>query len=917
MKKKLIEVALPLDAINAAASREKSIRHGHPSTLHLWWARRPLAACRAVLFAQLVDDPSSHPDRFPTEKDQDDERKRLFEIIERLVKWENSNNERVLAEAREEIRKSCGGHIPPVHDPFSGGGSIPLEAQRLGLEARGSDLNPVAVLIGKAMIEIPPRFAGRPPVHPDANPRSHWERAEGLAEDVRLYGQWMRDEAYRRIGHLYPRVDLPEEHGGGKATVIAWLWARTVASPNPVLGGAHVPLVKSFELSRKGKRTWVEPVIDEREQSYTFFIRTGEGDVPKGTVGRNGARCLLSDIAIPLSYIRDQAKQGKMSQRLMAVVAEGSRGRIYLPPDPVSETAAAQAKPSWEPQTKLPEKALGFRIQGYGITSHADLFSQRQSVALTTFSGLIDEFRQMVIGNSKTKEKLEIDQKGLSQGGEGLAAYKEAISIYLSLAIDKAADYWSSFCSWNILRGLIRNTFGRQAMPMVWDFAECNPFSNSTGNWMAHVNWVWKVIEKLPTGKQGFIDQWDIIEDPYQDTQPMITTDPPYYDNIGYADLSDFFYIWMRKNLRPIFPQLFRTMLVPKTPELIAEPNRHGGRQNAEAFFLEGMSRAMGTMATACNKNFPCALFYAFKQNETDAGGTSSTGWETFLEAIIKAGFSISGTWPMRTEFKGRVRNFESNALATSIVLVCRKRTEDAPMATRADFINALRAELPQALRSLVHGNLAPVDLPQASIGPGMAVFSRYSQVLESNGEPLNVRTALQLINAEVDHFFSEQESAYDEDTRFALTWYQQYGYGEGPFGVAESLATARNISVDGVVRAGIAKSGKGLVRILRREELEEDWDPRLDKRLSIWEATQHLCKLLEKGEAKAARLMGALGENAALVHDLAYHLYKICERKGWAEDARAYNLLAVSWNGIAELREEEPVQGQLDLGME
>ncbi|EAX48519.1 protein of unknown function DUF1156 [Thermosinus carboxydivorans Nor1] len=929
-KKKLIEVALPLDAINQASAREKSIRHGHPSTLHLWWSRKPLATCRAVLFATLVDDPSSHPDRFPTEADQEKERKRLFGIIEELVKWENTNNEEVLAKARKEIMKATNNNPPPVYDPFCGGGSIPLEAQRLGLAAYASDLNPVAVLITKALIEIPPRFAGRAPVNPEARRQigagQGWQGAAGLAADVRYYGEWMRREAAKRIGHLYPKVKLPPEHGGGEATVIAWLWARTVRCPNPACGW-EMPLASKFWLStKKGKEAWVEPVVDGAVKQVRFVVKTGKGKPPEGTVSRRGAKCICCGTPVAFDYIRGEGQAGRMGVRLMAIVAEGRNGRVYVGPDEEHVQTALAARPQNVPDTDLPEKALGFRVQQYGMTKHKDLFTPRQLVALTTFSDLVAAAREQVYQDAVAAGMAD-DGTRLNDGGAGAAAYADAVATYLALAVDKGADYWSSMCSWHTSGEKMRNTFGRQAIPMVWDYAECCPFSTSTGNWTACVDWVWKVIHQLGSRILGKVYQLDATE-PNFGFSAIISTDPPYYDNIGYADLSDFFYVWLRRALHGIYPDIFSTVLVPKAPELVATPYRFGGdKDKAKAFFEHGLGAAFATMRQMAHPDYPLTVYYAFKQADTEAGdegaethgSTASTGWETMLEGLLKAGFVITGTWPMRSELSNRPVANGTNALASSIVLVCRPRPNDAPLATRREFLSALRRELPQALHELQQGSIAPVDMAQCAIGPGMAIFSRYKRVLEADGQPMPVRTALALINQELDAYLAAQEGAMDEDTRFCAAWFEQFGLGEAPFGEADVLARAKNTAVDRLVSDGILAAAKGKVRLIKRDELA-DFSPEHDSRLTVWRSAQQLVKaLLEGGEDAAARLALRLGgERAEQAKALAYRLYTICERRGWTDEALAYNTLVVSWPAIqqkmVEFAARPAVQVELSL---
>ncbi|MCZ7570813.1 MAG: DUF1156 domain-containing protein [Ardenticatenaceae bacterium] len=956
-RKKLIEVALPLDAINKASAREKSIRHGHPSTLHLWWARRPLAAARAVIFAQMVDDPSANPDLFPSERAQEKERERLFRIIEDLVKWENTTNEAVLQQARDEIwqswRRACAENadlprakglfdrykLPAFHDPFAGGGALPLEAQRLGLEAYASDLNPVAVLICKAMIEIPPRFAGKPPMNPAAGREKtliakQWKGAQGLAEDVRYYGRWMRDEAEKRIGHLYPKIEITAEtakerpdlkkYVGQKLTVIAWLWARSVKSPNPAFANVDVPLVSTFMLStKKGKEAYVEPIIlgawasrphageTPGTQGYRFTVKVGKPKnaeaAKSGTKLARGAnfKCLMSGSPISPDYIKAEGRAGRMGARLMAIVAEGERGRVYLAPTSEHEAAARKAKPEWKPESALPDDPRNFWTVQYGLTTYGDLFTPRQLVALTTFSDLVGEAMER-IRRDAVAAGLPDDGKPLRTGGTGATAYAEAIATYCGLAVSKAADYSSSLVVWSPSRDQAKSTFARQALPMVWDYAEVNPLAGAAGDVTVSLSGIARVIGDCSALKVGIITQEDAR------TQMVaagmtVSTDPPYYDNIGYADLSDFFYVWLRRSLRSVFPDLFATLAVPKAEELVAMPYRHGSKDSAEKFFLDGMRQAMHRLAEQAHPAFPVTIYYAFKQSESKSkAGTASTGWETFLDAVIRAGFAISGTWPIRTERSARSISIDTNALASSIVLVCRPHAADAPTATRREFVAALKRELPEALRLLQAGNIAPVDLAQAAIGPGMAVFTRYASVLDTQGTPMSVREALALINQILDEVLAEQEGDFDADSRWALAWFEQVGFHDDPFGVAETLSKAKNTSVAGLEQAGILKSSRGKVRLLRPEELPADWDPVKDPRLTAWEIVHHLIRVLESGgESAAADLVARLGARAEVARELAYRLYTLCERKKRAAEALAYNSLVQSWPEIARLARE------------
>jgi len=892
----------------------------------------------------MVDDPSANPDLFPTEKAQEKERKRLFKIIEELVKWENTTNERVLEAARTEIwqswRRACAENadhprakslfdrnkLPAFHDPFAGGGALPLEAQRLGLEAYASDLNPVAVLINKAMIEIPPKFAGRPPVNPEARSEKRllareWRGAEGLAEDVRYYGKWMRDEAEKQSGHLYPKIAVTAEmakerpdlrpYVGRELTVIAWLWARTVKSPNPAFADVDVPLVSTFMLfTKKGKEAYVEPVIEGR--GYRFTVKVGKPvDLTAAKVGttagkRRAFRCLMSGVPITYDHIREEGKAGRIGERLMAIVAEGERRREYLTPSEEHETSAQAANPEWTPELSLPDNPRDFKTPNYGLTTFGDLFTPRQIVALTTFSDMVQKARECVYRDALAVG-LPDESTPLAKGGTAAKAYAEAVGIYLTCGISRAADYWNSIATWEPGGGFVAHAFTRQAIRMVWDFAESNPFSDASGNWASTcIKWVERVIAEFcpASGGQAVMAeaQTQIISN-----EKIVSTDPPYYDNIGYADLSDFFYVWLRRSLKSVFPNLFATLAVPKTEELVATPYRHGGKKQAEIFFMDGMTRAMHSLADQAHPCFPVTIYYAFKQSEREGDeGTASTGWETFLDAVIKAGFSIYGTWPMRTERGARSIGIGSNALASSIILVCYPRPTNALTASRREFLAALKSELPNALTHLQQSNIAPVDLAQSAIGPGMAVYTRYSRVLESDGSPLTVRTALALINQVLDEVLAEQEGDFDADSRWALAWFEYSGFEEGDYGVAETLSKAKNTSVQGLVEAGVLASKGGKVRLLSPGDLPENWDPATDSRLTVWEMVHHLIRVLESGgESAAAELAAKLDSQAEPARELAYRLYTVCERKKRASEALAYNALVQSWPEISRLARE------------
>jgi putative DNA methylase len=940
---KLIEVALPLEAINEAAGREKNIRQGHPGTLHLWFAPRPLAAARAIIFAQLVDDPSACPEEFPTAAAQEAERQRLFRLLEQLVQWENTTNEGVLEPAREEIRRSwrrcCADNaahpdaatlfnpetLPGFHDPFAGGGALPLEAQRLGLEAHASDLNPVAVLVNKAKIEIPSRFAAHAPVNPTARGdrglfSREWRGAQGLAEDVRYYGQWMRDEAQRRIGHLYPTVlvtaDMVRErpdlapYEGQELTVIAWLWARTVKSPNPAFATVDVPLASTFMLSTKArKEAYVEPVVEKG--GYRFTVRVGKPKDPEaakaGTKLARGAnfRCLMSGAPIAPEHIYAQANAGGMGARLMAIVAEGTRGRVYLAPTAEHEAAALQAEPTWKPEVAMPENPRWFSPPLYGLKTYGDLFTPRQLVALTTFADLVGEARER-IRQDALNAGLSGDATPLRDGGTGALAYAEAVGVYLALIVDKAADYNSTISSWIAGGETLRGTFGRQAIPMVWDFCEANILGGASGSFASGLQQVMKALVLLGAGARGHVVQADAQQQGIS-VNKIVSTDPPYYDNIGYADLSDFFYVWLQRPLAATFPTLFRDDAVPKREELVATPYRHGGKEAAEHFFLAGMGNAMHAISQRVHPSFPVTIYYAFKQSEnSDKAGVTNTGWDTFLAAVVASGFTVRGTWPVRTEREGRSIGNGANALASSVVLVCRKATSNMSKATRREFVAALRGQMPAALAELRAGNIAPVDLAQAAIGPGMAIYSAFAGVLDTQGNTLSVREALALINQTLDEILSEQEGDFDADSRWALSWFEQFGFDEGEYGVALVLAQAKNTGMNGLAEAGLIRSRQGKVRLLRPSELPVTWDPTSDARLTAWESVHHLVRALSTGgETAAAALVSKLGGHADVARELCYRLYTLCERKKRAAEAMDYNGLVQAWPAIMARQRE------------
>lgn len=929
--KKLIEVALPLEKINNESAREKNIRYGHPSTLHLWWARRPLAAARAVIWASLVDDPSSHPEMFPTEEEQNKERQRLFRILENLVVWENSTDEKILNQAKKEIEKYTDGKEIALLDPFAGGGAIPLEAQRLGLEVYAHDLNPVAVMINKAMIEIPSLFAGSRAVNEEAHNIIGYENglsgALALANDVEYYGQMLKNEAYKRIGRFYPKVEVPKKMGGGKATVIAWIWARTVKCPNPACGET-VPLMNSFWLSKKkGKEAYLKPIIHSGKIRFEVVdgvpskrdidqVNVGTKYMNENGKGKNATFCCPFCHAgiVNGEYADAQAEKGLMGEIPVAIVAEGNRRQLYFSVDNLEFSVLKEEINNYYEAYGIDEKVSHDECRGtfasnaqgrhYGMYQFKDYFTKRQLITLSTFCDIAKEL-QNKIEEDAIKAGMPNDHIPLNQGGHGALAYGQSISVYLAFAIDRQTDLLSSMATWINSIGAIRNTFARQGIAMSWDYAEVNPFSQSAGCFDNMLGWIIKCLKELPASGKAHVEQFDAQSDA-QLRNIMISTDPPYYDNICYSDLSDYFYVWMRQTLQNTFPGLFSTMLVPKGEELIANPYRFDGDSGkAKDFFENGMLNTCKLLYKYTTDDIPITIYYAYKEGE------SSGGWETMLSAIINAGLRITGTWPMRTEREVRTVASNANALASSIVLVCRRRDVDAPQVTRRNFVNALRRELKPALQKLQKSNIAPVDLAQSSIGPGMGVFSQYKCVLESDGTKMTVGSALQVINQELDLFLNEQDGTLDKESRFCVDLYTQYAFNNVKYGDADTLARAKNTSVAAMASNGILYAQKSIVHLLERTELTE----KIDSNSSTWMLCQQLTHAMEVGGIEScakivSSIYGTAPENAK---DLAYRLFTIATKNKWTQESYAYNALVVSWPEIqsraAALQAIEPKQ--------
>jgi putative DNA methylase len=896
-KKKLIENGIPLTVINEESKREKSLRHGLPSTIHLYWARRPLATTRSILFAQLVDDPSAHPDRFPTEESQAEERARLFELMKRLSRWENVKDSELYRQAHQAILDSNDGVAPRVLDPFAGGGSIPLAAQRLGLESHASDLNPLAVIINKALIEFPARFCGNMAVHPRVGTlSSSHNRAEGLAEDIRYYGKVLRNKAFEKIGHLYPAV---KDEAGKEHTVIAWIWARTVTNPNPA-NPVQVPLVRSWWLSKKkGHEAWIKPIVEDGRIRYDVQHNADgpKGDA-EGTVNRRGATSIVDGTPIDFDYVRGEGREGRIRADLIAVISENSHGRLYSSPTSLQATAADISRPDRSPLDPLPPKALGFRVQAYGFKTWADLFTNRQLVALTTLADLVAEVREQVIVDAR--EAGMPDGERLDGGGNGAYAYADAIAVYLSLSVSRLTDRCSSIASWQNIGEKIRDVFARQAIPMTWDYAEVNPFSSSSGNFYSQVQWVAEAVESVPGYPLSEAQQADAATRGYRDM--VVSTDPPYYDNIGYSDLSDYFYVWLRRMLNTILPSVTSTMLTPKSDELVANPYRHNGKDGAAKFFVDGFNHVFAHIRESANPDVPMTVYYAYKQQ--DASNGTSTGWYALLDGLIHSGWEITATWPVRSERSGRMLSVGTNALASSIVLACRPRPQDAPVTTLREFTRLLRAELTSALKTMMSSGIDPVDLAQAAIGPGISVYSRYSHIREANGIDMPIQNALEIINHTLDEVLGESDIDYDADTRFAVKWYQAYGWGQQSSGLADQLARSSDTSPDRLVRGGIFEAAGGKARLLPPRELSDAWNPAEDSQISLWEAVVRLAGILQEGQGMeevtlALAQVERRGIPAEQVRDLGFRMFHEAEKRHDTDGALLFNGLVSAWDQL------------------
>lgn len=872
-RRKLIEVIIPVEEISKACRRDKDRKVGTIKNVHKWFAPMPTPAWRALLFAALVDDPGE-PRR----------RADLVNLIKRLVPEDGGPpTEATLTEARQVLKAA--GKPPVIFDPFCGGGSTLVEAQRLGLPAVGSDLNPVAVLITRTLTQLIPTVAGRRPIHTGDRLTSISGGAlDGLITDLHHYAKRVREAVWQEVGPLYPTV--------GGETVIAWLWARTVTCANPACG-ATIPLYTSSWLSKKkGQERWLKPVVVGKRAE--FEIGEGAGPPPPPTkASPRGAkfRCLVCGQIAPETHVKAEGTAGQIGAQLIATVVDGSSGRRYLAADEKQEQVAAIPPPEDRPEVAIPVDPRNLWCRLYGLTTQAALYTPRQLHALGAFADAVAQVPRWVT----------------EDGGD--EAYATAITTVLGLCVGKLAQTNSTQARWYVGGDTgtprVQAAFGRHALPMVWDFVELNPFSERIANWLGLVDSLISALRALPVAAHPAEVALCDARDAGQLTRPgsaLVATDPPYFDQIAYADLSDYFYVWERRALRNVQPDLFGTIVTPKDAELIATPYRHDGDIDAaRRYFVDGFTQTFTSLRKAARPDLPMIVIYAHRQEETEQDGLTSSAWDAIIDALLKAGLGVAGTWPIHGTGSSRQIGLGTNALASYTAMVCRPRRAEAGITDKPGFLRALRGELPPAIRKMQDAAVPALDLTQAALGPGLAVFSRFARVVEPSGEPMSVRTAIGLINQVRSETLTELQDEFDADTRWAVQWFEEYGFTEGPYARAEVLFTGTDTSFDGLRRAGVIGSRPSKVWLVRPDDLPDNWNPEADSRVPVWEVTMHMVRSLDRGgEDAAARLLARVGGSRDVARDLSYRLADICERRQWAKEALAFNGLIVSWPEIA-----------------
>ena len=819
MTKRLIEVSLPLAKISQQSAREKSIRHGHISTLHIWWARRPLAAMRAAIFAALIPAP-----------DDDAERERLERLIAAIVDWDQvkAGNSQAIEEARARIRRAFPDRPPRLLDPFMGGGATGLEALRLGCETHALELNPVAHLIELCTLVYPQRYGSgeteeqrrtgdrRSPTAdrrqltlPGSAPTGGGGRT--LADDVRHWGRWVLERAREEIGHLYANPT-------GDETIVGYLWARTVRCPNPACG-AEMPLVRQWWLAKtKRRKIALRPRVNREARRITFEVidvgaqhAAPDFDPGRGTSSRGHATCLACGQVADVTYIRAEGKAGRMGEMPLAVIYEQEKtGKGYRPFTEQDEelfqkalTLLGELDENAPDEPLPPVGTLGFRVQRYGLTRWGDLFNARQTLALLTFSRQVRAAHEAMLAEGMDPERAK------------------AVTTYLSVIVDRLADYNTTLCTWHNTGEKINHTFGRQALPMIWDYTELNPFSGATGDWSGAMAWITRVIEHAArtSGRPAIARQGTATRLPWPDGHfDALITDPPYYDAVPYADLSDFFYVWLKRSIGFLHPKVFRTPLTPKSAEIIQEPARHDDDATAKAFYEREMTRAFAEARRVLRPDGVFVVVFAHK---------STAAWETLLNSLLEAGLVVTASWPLHTERPGRLRAHESAALASSIFIVCRAR-----VAGGEGYFDDVREELAATIRERLdffwRQDIRGADFFISAIGPAVSVFGRYRRVYRLDGSEVGVGELLNLVQAMVSEYALDrilngggtQVGGVDAPTRYYILHRWAYGRGKIPFDDAMRLAMALGADVSALMgRRGLLKQSGETVRLLGPKE--------------------------------------------------------------------------------------------------
>lgn len=892
-KRKLIEVALPLDEINAACKADKDRKTGTIRNLHKWFAPMPLPAWRALLFAAMIDDP-----------EDDTLRADLLGVIKQLVaNGADLPDDAALADAKARLRAQFPDGMPTVFDPFCGGGSTLIEAQRLGAPTRGSDLNPVPALITRTVTQILPKIWDGQPLHPAAVgdrarlarnerqltfPAAEQSRAPlrgyaGIVQDVNHYAAQIQDRVLRRLSKNYRSQD--------GENVVAWLWARTARCPNPSCGIDTVLTTSWWLAKRKNELAWLEPIVRDGRVDITVESGRAHGqaqDSPK--IGDGVFECLACKATLDGRYLRSQGKDGRLGLRMTAVVADvAGRRRYRAPTQQDLDAAAVTDLDSSFAAVPINSGGQGIRVGLYGVSTWDEIFSPRQRIWLTALADEVARVPSVVTADGGAQE------------------WAVAAATLLGLAVGRVAQYESTQVRWFIDSrsgaGQALPAFGRHDVPMQWDFVEPAP-SSVAGSFTGAVRSITAGLSQASRG-DGVVVRQDArvarLAEP-----GLVATDPPYFDAIGYADHSDYFYIWHRRALKDVHPDLYGTAAAPKGGELTAIPVHHGNSKDAaREYFIEGFTEAFNNLQQSLRPDLPMLVVYASKEQK--ATKQEETRWSSILTAMIAADLEITGAWPIHGTGTNRMVGIGTNAVATYVVMTCRPRESTAMSISLTDFTRALRRELGPAVRDLQASSILPVDLAQAAMGPGMRIYSRYRAVLDQAGSRVPVEHAMRLINSALAEVLDEQEGELDPASRFAIRWWETYGWEPGTFGEADKAARPLGIGVDDVVRSQVATSRANKVQLRGSGAMDPRWTPTNDIQPTAWEAVHHLAhKLIDRGgELEAAELMASLGNLHDPAMALVYRLHDIAAKKSRAADQERYNALINSWSELVKLSKD------------